>query len=700
MTDFAQLGIEIDSRDVKAAETDLDRLARQSMSTERQVSRSADAMSAGFRAVAASAARMAAKLGTAIVSGRFFIGAIRDAETLERQLLRMNAVISATGGVAGRTANELERQARELARATLGSVEGIMEAQTRLLTFRNIRGEVFDQAIEASLDLAEAMGTDVTSAAMQLARALEDPVRGVTALTRSGTVFTEQQRDMIGSMVEAGRIADAQRFILAELEAQYGGVAREAAQGLGGAMDSLGQSFQEMGLEMVRTFRLNDLAQGGIEAMTRAVEFLGDNMGVVRGVIIATGIVVTTVYAPALLAAATATGAWVASLITLRGALLATGIGALIVGAGTLIDFLFRLRDATGTWGEALEALGDLADGVWEGIKGSAQAIEPALGAVWMAIQKAFVDMIQGIQLRWYKFLVGLSQSAMANGFDGLAAQLGRFAESAGEALDDTMASSRALESSVSALRDEAASLATEGFEPARAAMARLRAIMDQSEEPTTAAADAARGLADELDRIGGAGGGGGSAGAAADGADSLTQSLQGVHAAGQQLEAGMANAFASIVSGSQSARQAISGLLQEMSRMLAHQAFTSLFGSLFGGGPTLVSGPSVAAVSPAPRPFEGGGFTGFGARVGGVDGRGGFPAILHPNETVIDHTKGQGQSTVRVVVEEGPMFAARVRTEAQGVAVNVTRAGLQAYDRTALPGRVAQINKDPRRRG
>lgn len=38
----------------------------------------------------------------------------------------------------------------------------------------------------------------------------------------------------------------------------------------------------------------------------------------------------------------------------------------------------------------------------------------------------------------------------------------------------------------------------------------------------------------------------------------------------------------------------------------------------------------------------DGGGFTGFGSRSGGVDGKGGFPAILHPNETVIDHTKGQ----------------------------------------------------------
>ena len=45
-------------------------------------------------------------------------------------------------------------------------------------------------------------------------------------------------------------------------------------------------------------------------------------------------------------------------------------------------------------------------------------------------------------------------------------------------------------------------------------------------------------------------------------------------------------------------------------------------------------------------NPFDGGGFTGMGVRAGGIDGKGGFPAILHPNETVIDHTKGQGMGT------------------------------------------------------
>lgn len=41
---------------------------------------------------------------------------------------------------------------------------------------------------------------------------------------------------------------------------------------------------------------------------------------------------------------------------------------------------------------------------------------------------------------------------------------------------------------------------------------------------------------------------------------------------------------------------------------------------------------------------FEGGGFTGYGARAGGLDGKGGYMAMVHPNESIVDHTKGQGQ--------------------------------------------------------
>lgn len=52
----------------------------------------------------------------------------------------------------------------------------------------------------------------------------------------------------------------------------------------------------------------------------------------------------------------------------------------------------------------------------------------------------------------------------------------------------------------------------------------------------------------------------------------------------------------------------------------------------------------------------DGGGFTGMGARSGGLDGKGGFLAMLHPRETVIDHTRGQGMGgRVHVTVGVDP---------------------------------------------
>lgn len=86
------------------------------------------------------------------------------------------------------------------------------------------------------------------------------------------------------------------------------------------------------------------------------------------------------------------------------------------------------------------------------------------------------------------------------------------------------------------------------------------------------------------------------------------------------------------------------------------------ILGSLFKMGASYFSGGSSAAVESVSgvgtgvegfmSSFDGGGFTGSGMRIGGIDGKGGGLAILHPNETVIDHTKGQGMgSNVSVVI-------------------------------------------------
>jgi hypothetical protein len=75
--------------------------------------------------------------------------------------------------------------------------------------------------------------------------------------------------------------------------------------------------------------------------------------------------------------------------------------------------------------------------------------------------------------------------------------------------------------------------------------------------------------------------------------------------------------------------------------------AITSMFPT--GGGGTSTAPNTNMGANLGSRSFNGGGFTGMGSRSGGVDGKGGFPAILHPNETVTDHTKGQSSGGVVV---------------------------------------------------
>lgn len=113
--------------------------------------------------------------------------------------------------------------------------------------------------------------------------------------------------------------------------------------------------------------------------------------------------------------------------------------------------------------------------------------------------------------------------------------------------------------------------------------------------------------------------------------------------------------------------------------------ALSAAMGSFFGGG-----GRSVPIVDLRPPTFAGGGFTGNAPRSGGVDGRGGFPAILHPRETVIDHTKGQqtkSDTINNITVNYSPQInaldprtAAMVITENAPIVVSIVR---QAFART-----------------
>ena len=148
----------------------------------------------------------------------------------------LEQVLKATGGAAGLTSQQLQDMASELSSVTAFSDEAVMGGQSMLLTFKNIGEDVFPRATAAMLDMGQMFGS-VDAASVQLGKALNDPIAGISALSRIGVTFTEEQKKMIEGFMEAGDIASAQGVILAELEGQVGGLAEAYGQTFGGQLE-------------------------------------------------------------------------------------------------------------------------------------------------------------------------------------------------------------------------------------------------------------------------------------------------------------------------------------------------------------------------------------------------------------------------------------------------------------------------------
>lgn len=234
MTNITRIALAVDSRQVRNANSELGNMQRSGQKAESTVGK------LGKRLFALGAAAV----GVRAIAGQF--SAInREGELLQRNMLRTEALIRSTGAAAGFSAKQLHEQARQLALGTLRSTEEVMESQQILLSFRRVSGETFTRATELAADLATVVQTDLKSAMTQLGKALEDPVLGMTAMSRSGVSFTQTQKDLVKELIATGRQAEAQKLILDELASQYGGVARKEAEGLAGAQDTLAQAFQE-----------------------------------------------------------------------------------------------------------------------------------------------------------------------------------------------------------------------------------------------------------------------------------------------------------------------------------------------------------------------------------------------------------------------------------------------------------------------
>ena len=194
---------------------------------------------------------------------------------------RLEAVASATGVFGAETGKVTARLAEYAKQQEMNFAvddKVIKGVQAQLLSFKALSssadnaGGAFDRATAAAFDMAAAGFGSAESNAIALGKALEDPIKGISALSRTGTVFTDQQKEQIRVLQESGDLIGAQELILGELESQYGGVAAATAD----ASDKLKLSFDNIketaGAALLPVFA--DLVEG----LQPVLEVLGDEL--------------------------------------------------------------------------------------------------------------------------------------------------------------------------------------------------------------------------------------------------------------------------------------------------------------------------------------------------------------------------------------------------------------------------------------
>jgi hypothetical protein len=208
------------------------------------------------------------------VAGAVGLG-VRSLADLARTQEQTNAVIASTGGAAGQSAAEVRALSESLESLSTVDDKVIQDGQNMLLTFTNIGEKTFPAATKAMLNLGVAMAggnveqVDLKASAIQLGKALNNPIKGITSLSRVGVAFTKQQKDQIKALVEAGDVVGAQTVILKELEKEFGNAAEAAGKG----PEASWRRLQDVGEDLSQT-----IARGLLPVLVRAADWLSNKL--------------------------------------------------------------------------------------------------------------------------------------------------------------------------------------------------------------------------------------------------------------------------------------------------------------------------------------------------------------------------------------------------------------------------------------
>lgn len=161
-------------------------------------------------------------------------------------------IIKSTGGAAKVSADQVGDLAQAISNKSGVDDEAIQKGSNLLLTFKNVRNEagkgadIFNQATQAAVDLSAAGFGSIEGSSKMLGKALNDPIKGISALGRAGVTFTDQQKAQIKTLVQSGDVLGAQKIIMGEVQSQVGGVAAASA--------TAGEKFKVMGDNLKEQF--------------------------------------------------------------------------------------------------------------------------------------------------------------------------------------------------------------------------------------------------------------------------------------------------------------------------------------------------------------------------------------------------------------------------------------------------------------
>lgn len=209
--------------------------------------------------------RNVAKYGAVAAAGLAYVAlnlakTAEDAQVADRAMLQVATSMGLFGTETQSVVDRLTALASKQ-QMQLGIDEDIIKAtQTKLLTFKNLAitadevGGAFDRTTMAAMDLAAAGFGEAEQNAVALGKALNDPIKGITALGRAGVTFTEQEKEKIKALVESGKMLEAQDTLLKAIETQVGGTALASAKATDRIRLAFGEVAESLGAVLLPYF--------------------------------------------------------------------------------------------------------------------------------------------------------------------------------------------------------------------------------------------------------------------------------------------------------------------------------------------------------------------------------------------------------------------------------------------------------------